>query len=194
MYNEEKKQETKSIFKELLFTFFSCIIQNQPNSLLYQFVISIIQTIQIISFTLDPSFNQYWKNDEMANKFNNCLKYFRVIYFFSGDKVLYSIGFFIAVIIIISYVAISFYIAFCLHSENTITISKWILHFLAYSFQFFLNALFIPLLNILASICHINNNNVFYTSDLQKGSALFYSYLTISIIFMLILIFFYKLQ
>ena len=190
MYNEEKKQETKSIFKELLFTFFSCIIQNQPNSLLYQFVISIIQTIQIISFTLDPSFNQYWKNDEMANKFNNCLKYFRVIYFFSGDKVLYSIGFFIAVIIIISYVAISFYIAFCLHSENTITISKWILHFLAYSFQFFLNALFIPLLNILASICHINNNNVFYTSNLQKGSALFYSYLTISIIFMLILIFF----
>ena len=97
MYNEEKKQETKSIFKEFLFTFFSCIIQNQPNSLLYQFVISIIQTIQIISFTLDPSFNQYWKNDEMANKFNNCLKYFRVIYFFSGDKVLYSIGFFIAV-------------------------------------------------------------------------------------------------
>ena len=173
MYNEEKKQETKSIFKELLFTFFSCIIQNQPNSLLYQFVISIIQTIQIISFTLDPSFNQYWKNDEMANKFNNCLKYFRVIYFFSGDKVLYSIGFFIAVIIIISYVAISFYIAFCLHSENTITISKWILHFLAYSFQFFLNALFIPLLNILASICHIKLFFPFYKS-IQFLISLFY--------------------
>ena len=124
MYNEEKKQKTKSIFKEIIFTFFSYIIQNQPNSLLYQFAISIIQTIQIISFTLDPSFNQYWKHDELANKLNNCLKYFRIIYFFSGDKVLYSIGFFIAIIIIISYVAISFYTAFYLHSENTIKISK----------------------------------------------------------------------
>lgn len=191
MKYEVKVQIKRSKIKEILFSFLTYIIQNQPNSLFLQIIIKLIHTFQIISFSFNDSFSHLWKNEYITKRVKNQLAFFRLIPFFKGGIILYSIGFFLSILMIIIYIGISLYVAISLNKINTKKISKILPTFLANTYSFFITCMFIPILNSLCSIGNrINNNKLYYCYDIETNSWVFYVYVTIAIVFGIALLYY----
>ena len=116
MINIEPNKKSSVKFKELLFRFFFILIDKNYVSLTTQMILSILQCIQIISFSFDSKFSSYWNNTQFIIKIESFLKYFLVLPFFSGNKVRYSIGLILCCLIIITYVILSIVVSISLGS------------------------------------------------------------------------------
>ena len=180
----------KNKIKDVIFCYFTYIIQNQPNSLLLHVITTIIQTIQIISFSFDKIFQKYWKRDNITQKLNHYLSYFRLLPFFSGDFVLYSIGYISTLVFIISYIGISTYYSINLYYNRGKLKSKRILSLLANTFTLISHTTLIPSINVLASIFNIKDNGkLYYVETFSKNDSVYYVYLTLGVVFGLIFLY-----
>ena len=187
MINIEPNKKSSVKFKELLFRFFFILIDKNYVSLTTQMILSILQCIQIISFSFDSKFSSYWNNTQFIIKIESFLKYFLVLPFFSGNKVRYSIGLILCCLIIITYVILSIVVSISLGSMSKSKMAL-ITIFLQNTFHFVLYLFFIPMFDIFMSIFNCDKGNNKYAPDLSCSEVMYYIYIGVSIVFMSLLL------
>lgn len=110
MFNEDKKNHSTK-FKEHIFIFFSYFLDNTNYSPKIAIIFSIIECIQIMSFTFDKKYLIYWGSEEILQYFEPYLSYFRMVTFFKGKKAKYLIGYFFSCLLILLYIFSAIYVS-----------------------------------------------------------------------------------
>ena len=190
MFNEDKKNHSTK-FKEHIFIFFSYFLDNTNYSPKIAIIFSIIECIQIMSFTFDKKYLIYWGSEEILQYFEPYLSYFRMVTFFKGKKAKYLIGYFFSCLLILLYIFSAIYVSVVLSRIHKKSHIHFFFVFLKISYTFFLYLLFLPLLDFFFSIfsCNDTQKNI-YIDDFYCNGIEYYIYFSLSIIFSSFLIIF----
>ena len=114
-----KEKRSHSKIKYACYRLFTFIILNQQNSLILQIILTLFQTLQVISFAFESKYFKFWKNETLTKHLSHFLKYSRIAPFFLGNFKLYIIGFTLSACIFIIYTVIVIYASIALISPHS---------------------------------------------------------------------------
>ena len=182
-----KEKRSHSKIKYACYRLFTFIILNQQNSLILQIILTLFQTLQVISFAFESKYFKFWKNETLTKHLSHFLKYSRIAPFFLGNFKLYIIGFTLSACIFIIYTVIVIYASIALISPHSKRKLSFLFSLINGTYNVFLYLLFTPMFCFFISPLNCIDGVFAFASDFQCYSTTHYVVLVIGIFFALCL-------
>ena len=179
LQNENQKLESIQLsgLKLYFFNFVYHLLETQMENILLDYLLIIIQFIQLISFPMDYAFSDGWKNSWFGTV-GHFFHYCQTLFILVDYSNFFLISFFFSVLYIIVFFIL---LSLSIHNLAKHSLNKNILE-ITYILIQFNTILSIPFLKILFNIFVCNENNNLYNENIKCNSNLHLAMIVISCI------------